>query len=115
MPALRVEVPSLQELRDKVKAAFGVTPCRFQEEDAIAQLQRKEDCITIAPTGAGKTLTFWIPLLFNDNRIKVIIMALNLLGDENVKELERLQITAVNLTAATTMNAYIACPLNTMR
>ena len=65
------------------------------------------DCITIAPTGAGKTLTFWIPLLFNDNGIKVIITTLNLLGDENVKELARLKITAVNLTAATTTNTVL--------
>ncbi|KAF8869798.1 hypothetical protein CPB84DRAFT_1630534, partial [Gymnopilus junonius] len=73
-------------------------PCQFQEEDALVQLRREVDCITVALTGAGKMLTFWIPLLFNDNGIKIIITTLNLLGDKNKNELERLKISAVNLT-----------------
>ncbi|KIJ09268.1 hypothetical protein PAXINDRAFT_164396 [Paxillus involutus ATCC 200175] len=50
------------------------------------------------PTGAGKTLTFWIPLLFNGNGISIIITALNGLGDQNIAELQRLAIPAVNVT-----------------
>jgi superfamily II DNA helicase RecQ len=50
------------------------------------------------PTGSGKTLTFWIPLLFNNNDIIIIVTALNILGDKNVEELEKLDISAVNIT-----------------
>ncbi|KAG0691991.1 P-loop containing nucleoside triphosphate hydrolase protein, partial [Suillus ampliporus] len=63
------------------------------------QLDQK-DVITIAPTGAGKTLTFWIPLLFNNNDIVILITTLNGLGDQNIKELQQLGISAVNVTGA---------------
>jgi superfamily II DNA helicase RecQ len=67
----------------------------FQAQDATAQLERK-DCIMISPSGSGKTLTFWIPLLFNNNGIIIIVTALNILGDKNVEELSKLSINAVN-------------------
>ena len=66
--------------------------------DAIAQLQRKE-VVIISPTGSGKTLTFWLPLLFNDQGIIIVITALNILGAQNVMELAKLGISAVNITA----------------
>lgn len=56
---------------------------------------------TIAPTGFGKTLTSWIPLLFNNDGVIIVVTALKILGDQNVKELERLGISAVNLTGDT--------------
>ncbi|KAF8883921.1 hypothetical protein CPB84DRAFT_1686093, partial [Gymnopilus junonius] len=83
-----------------VKEVFGITPCEFQARDAIAQLDRK-DCITLAHTGSGKTLTFWAPLLFNDNGIIIMVTALNILGDQNAAELAGLCISAVNITAET--------------
>ena len=69
----------------------------FQVQDAIAQLEQK-DCITISPTGSGKTLTFWIPLLFNNDGIIIIVTALNIIGDKNVAELKKLNISASNIT-----------------
>ncbi|KAM6504004.1 P-loop containing nucleoside triphosphate hydrolase protein [Amanita muscaria] len=69
----------------------------FQVRDTIAQLEQK-DCITISLTGSGKTLTFWIPLLFNNDGIIIIVTALNILGDKNVAELEKLNISASNIT-----------------
>ncbi|KAF8233648.1 hypothetical protein L208DRAFT_1265693, partial [Tricholoma matsutake] len=72
-------------------------PCIFQAHAALAQLEQK-DCITISPTGSGKTLMFWIPLLFNNDGIIIIVTALNILGDKNVTELEKLDISAANIT-----------------
>ncbi|TFK20869.1 P-loop containing nucleoside triphosphate hydrolase protein, partial [Coprinopsis marcescibilis] len=54
-------------------------------------------------TGLGKTLTFFAPLLFNNNGIKIIITALNVLGEKNEQELKELGINAINITAATNM------------
>ena len=68
-----------------------------QVNGTIAQLEQR-DCITILPTRCGKTLTFWIPLLFNNDGIIIIITALNILGDKNVAELEKLDINTVNIT-----------------
>ncbi|KIK78822.1 hypothetical protein PAXRUDRAFT_76125, partial [Paxillus rubicundulus Ve08.2h10] len=58
--------------------------------------------ITVAPTGAGKTLTFCIPLLFNGDGISIIITALNGLGDQNITEWKQLGIPAVNVMGEST-------------
>jgi superfamily II DNA helicase RecQ len=97
MAGLKFTVPTLDELRSTVQNNFGVQPCTFQAHSALAQLEQR-DCITISLTGSGKTLTFWIPLLFNDDGIIIIVTALNILGEKNVAELEKLGISAANVT-----------------
>ncbi len=97
MSGPKYRVPSVCELRSEVENFFGVYPCDFQVEDAMAQIQ-KRDCITVAATGSGKTLTFWIPFLFVEEGVFFLITALNILGDQNVAELKRYGIPAVNLT-----------------
>ena len=72
-----------------MKEVFGFRPCLIQAKDVLAQLERK-DVITIAPTGFGKTLTFWMPLLFNNNGNIIIVTALNILGDQNILELQHI-------------------------
>ncbi|KAI9437493.1 P-loop containing nucleoside triphosphate hydrolase protein, partial [Lactarius indigo] len=52
------------------------------------------------PTGSGKTLTFWIPLLFNGDGVSIVITPLNVLGEKNVDELSLVSIPAVNLTTS---------------
>ena len=97
MSSLKFAIPSLTELRTVVQEKFNIQPCIFQAHAALAQLEQK-DCVTISPTGSGKTLTFWIPLLFNNGGIIIIVTALNILGDKNVAELEKLDISATNIT-----------------
>ncbi|KAF9556245.1 hypothetical protein CPC08DRAFT_618589, partial [Agrocybe pediades] len=92
-------IPTISEVRARTEQAFGVTPRLFQIEDTISQLSKK-DTITISPTGSGKTLTFWMPLLFNEGGIKIIITSLNILGDQNVSQLASLGIKGINLTGA---------------
>lgn len=111
MPLSKSSIPSVTQIRDDVKAKFGVNPCLYQVYDAQAQL-RGEDCITIAATGSGKTLTFWIPLLYNDGGNIIIITALNILGDQNVKQLEAVNIKAINMTSDNaTDDAFKVCLL----
>ncbi|KAI9432879.1 P-loop containing nucleoside triphosphate hydrolase protein [Lactarius psammicola] len=82
-----------------VKDCFGFFPCKWQLEAALTQLE-KRDLVTLAPTGSGKTLTFWIPLLFNGDGITIVITPLNILGNKNVVELSAISISAINLTMA---------------
>ncbi|KIK32775.1 hypothetical protein CY34DRAFT_27154 [Suillus luteus UH-Slu-Lm8-n1] len=91
MSALHYMIPDLSLIEDAVEVTFDIAPCKFQLQCVQAQLDQK-DIITIAPTGAGKTLTFWIPLLFNNDSIVIFITALNGLGDQNIKELQQLVI-----------------------
>ncbi|KAF8582219.1 hypothetical protein K439DRAFT_1301937, partial [Ramaria rubella] len=60
--------------------------CDFQLHAALALLQRYS-LILIAPTSAGKTLPFWMPLLFNSGGITVVITSLNILGAQNQRDL----------------------------
>ncbi|KIK76580.1 hypothetical protein PAXRUDRAFT_169447, partial [Paxillus rubicundulus Ve08.2h10] len=79
---------------------FHITPCNWQIHSACAQLERK-DIITVSPTGSRKTMTFWIPMLFNAAGIIIIITPLNILGEKNETEGNLFGIPAVNLTAKT--------------
>ncbi|KAJ3562339.1 hypothetical protein NP233_g9639 [Leucocoprinus birnbaumii] len=95
MPS-KYSLPTEDQIRRDVIARFGVKPCLYQIRDALAQL-RGEDVITIAATGSGKTLTFWIPLLYIEDDFIFLITALNILGDQNVKELQAAGFSAINL------------------
>ena len=53
---------STQDVRDLVQKRFKKRPCYFQIKVSQA-LYTGKDVVACAPTGAGKTLTFWIPIL----------------------------------------------------
>ena len=103
MSGLNYPVPDLDYMDDAVQAVISYRVCTFQLKSSHLQLQKKK--CTFAPTGAGKTLTFWIPLIFNDNGIQILVTPLNILRDKNVQEIaDLLSITAVNVKSATAMN-----------
>ncbi|THU75230.1 hypothetical protein K435DRAFT_612698, partial [Dendrothele bispora CBS 962.96] len=60
-------------------------PCVPQLWSALHQLHGKT-VFTIARTGFGKTLTFWLPLIARSNSIMIIVTPLNILGDKNTNE-----------------------------
>jgi superfamily II DNA helicase RecQ len=66
---------SLEVMYMAVKDHFGFFPCRGQLEAALTKLGQ-HDLVTLAPTGLGKTLTFWIPLLFNAGGIMILVTLL---------------------------------------
>lgn len=88
-------IPTLDEIRDVTKAKFGRYPCLWQAQTAQALLHGKKDLIVKSGTGSGKTLTFWMPLLFSPTGIQVVITPLNLLGGQNEAELRALKVNAI--------------------
>jgi superfamily II DNA helicase RecQ len=94
-----MDLPSLDEMRETIKERFGFYPCTWQLKAASTQLEQN-DLLTLAPTGSGKTLTFWIPLLFNGNEITIVVTPLIVLGEKNVAELKLVSIPAINLTTS---------------
>lgn len=88
------------EIRETVLHAFGVRLCRWQLEAVVYQLQGRH-VVAIAPTGLGKTLPFIVPLLFQRNLLLIIITPLNLLGTQQRRKLESLNIPAIALNAQT--------------
>ena len=58
-----------------------------------------KDVVACAPTGAGKTLSFWIPLLMalkdGLDPMLIVVTPLNLLGKQNVDSLAKMNLPAV--------------------
>jgi superfamily II DNA/RNA helicase len=82
---------SVQQIRDLVQSVFRKRPCWYQVKAALALYSGKDlDVIGCAPTGAGKTLSFWIPLLMalDEGRdvMTIVVTPLNLLGKQNHEE-----------------------------
>ncbi|KAF9495708.1 P-loop containing nucleoside triphosphate hydrolase protein [Pleurotus eryngii] len=94
-------IESVRELADR---KFGKRACLFQIEVALA-LYAKKDIVACAPTGAGKTLSFWLPLLMAQEeglkRITIVVTPLNLLGKQNAEELGKAGICAVAISRET--------------
>ena len=61
-----------EEVQRQVEEAFGVCPCLWQI-CAICAVLAGNDVITIAPTGLGKSLTYWMPILYIKHGIIVAV------------------------------------------
>jgi superfamily II DNA/RNA helicase len=74
MPTLpKTSTPSFAEIQKKTYEILGYRPCLWQIRVVEAILKHDKDIITIAATGSGKTLTFWMPLLFKKDGIQIVI------------------------------------------
>ncbi|KAG2065823.1 hypothetical protein BDR04DRAFT_960779, partial [Suillus decipiens] len=76
-------------------------PCLWQVKTALALLKGNKDILCIAGMGMGKTLGFWIPLLFWINSIQLVVTLLNLLGKQNTMSLAKAGIHAIAINAET--------------
>ncbi|KAF7309131.1 ATP-dependent DNA helicase RecQ [Mycena kentingensis (nom. inval.)] len=104
MSSVAVRVPTRAEVIAAAHEHNLGIPCTFQIDSVCAQLGKKH-VFTTAPTGSGKTLTFWLTLLFHDG---IQLMCVNILGEKNATELlQKLGIPAVNLVADAQLTAKI--------
>jgi superfamily II DNA helicase RecQ len=74
-------------------------------------LKGDKDIASIARTGMGKTLTFWMPLLFRPpGSVQIIVTPLNILGKQNVSALAKAGFKAVFISAdtATAENFHVS-------
>jgi ATP-dependent DNA helicase RecQ len=89
---------TIKRIRDITQVKFGKRPCWYQVQTALAIYEGK-DVIGCAPTGAGKTLSFWIPLLMaqedGQEKTSFVVTPLNLLGEQNVKILKEAGLPAI--------------------
>ena len=96
------QLHSLSDIRSFTQSTFHLYPCLWQAKTVEAILKRDRDVIVIAGTGMGKTLTFWMPLLFFPaGYIQVVVTPLNLLGKQNVEMLEGAGMKAIFIGAET--------------
>ena len=92
---------SVKELRTLCEKTWGSSPCLWQIRIAFMVLKGETDVICVARTGAGKSLTFYLPLLVRNDGIVIIVVPLNALASEMVATLTAMGINAIALTAAT--------------
>lgn len=83
----------------------------------VDAMLRGNDILCIARTGMGKTLTFWMPLLFRPDGVQIVVTPLNRLGKQNVAVLEKAHILAISINAATATpaNFHVSTPLVSRR
>ncbi|KAL4260460.1 hypothetical protein AB1N83_009629 [Pleurotus pulmonarius] len=82
-------LPEPSVIRDRAVAVFNRYPCLWQVKVTHAILRRDKDIVSIAGTGMGKTLTFWLPLLFRPTGMQIVVTPLNILGKQNIEVLEK--------------------------
>ncbi|KAI0635614.1 P-loop containing nucleoside triphosphate hydrolase protein [Trametes polyzona] len=95
------DLPDIPEIRRRTEERFGRRPCLWQCETALAILQGNRDIVCISSTGSGKTLTFWMPLLFRPQGVQVVITPLNILGVQNKNQLHAVGIPAIVISGET--------------
>ena len=92
-----------EEVQRDIEKVFGYKPCLWQIR-VVRAILNGGDVITIAPTGSGKSLTYWMPLLYIKYGITVVVTPLKLLGTQFVKMLGYHGISAVSITVANATN-----------
>ncbi|KAF9011587.1 P-loop containing nucleoside triphosphate hydrolase protein [Hymenopellis radicata] len=89
------------EAQDRVKAVFGICPCLWQIKVVRAILSGK-DVVTIAPTGSGKSLTYWMSLIFVKKGIIIMVAPLKQLASQFEKYLIPKGFPAIAVTKKNT-------------
>lgn len=84
------------EVRAEMERVLKKRPCEFQYKLYRAQESGK-NIISIARTGSGKTLTYFMPLVTSQDGIVIIVTALNVLGDQFEREANAAGFTAKSI------------------
>ena len=86
----------MENIQAILKQYWGYTQFRPQQEEVIKAVLEGKDVLTLLPTGAGKSLCFQVPTIYQKG-ICVIISPLIALMQDQVKDLKSKNLTAVNL------------------
>lgn len=92
---------TVRQVRSLCEATLRSSPCLWQIRTAFAVLKGEKDVICVARTGAGKSLTFYLPLLVRMEGIIIVVVPLNALASEMASRLTAFGLAAIAITAAT--------------
>ncbi|KAF8990372.1 hypothetical protein BDQ17DRAFT_1181469, partial [Cyathus striatus] len=92
---------SFDDIHLHAQEKLDISPCWTQIKITVA-LYSEKNVIACLATGAGKILTFWIPLLIAAenklDKMSFVVTPLNLLRKQNVSILEKVGIEGVSVT-----------------
>jgi len=92
-----------EQVQRGVEERTVTQPCIWQIK-VVHKVLEGNHAITIAATGSGKTLTYWMVLLYVKHSIVLLIIPLKLLGTQFVNVLTRNHLKAVSMMAANATN-----------
>jgi hypothetical protein len=84
------------QVQREVEDRTGIRPCIWQIE-VVRKVLEGVDVITIAATGSGKSLCYWMVLLYVRYGIVFLVTPLKLLRKQFVETLERNELRAVSI------------------
>ena len=70
-----------------------------------------KDILCMVGTRMGKTLGFWMPLLFRPSSIQIVVTPLNMLSRQNAASLAKAGIRAIAINSETATPANFAVSL----
>lgn len=98
------KLPTIADIRALATQRLGFPPCFWQLQLSQILLQRKQTVvISTAATGSGKSVTFWLPLLYEPGRITFIVVPLKQLGQQLANVAASYGLASVNVTRETLM------------
>jgi ATP-dependent DNA helicase RecQ len=89
-----------------LKKYWGFAEFRPLQEEIISSILKQKDVITLLPTGGGKSICFQIPALAKEGICLVISPLIALMKDQ-VENLERKGIKAINIPSGAKQNEVI--------
>lgn len=95
------KLPTIAEIQALSEEKLGAKACIWQAEVCQALLGGQPIVLSTAATGAGKTMTFWLPMLYEESGISVIVVPLKDLGDQLASQASSLGMTSVSIKRET--------------
>jgi hypothetical protein len=92
-----------KEVQKLVEERIGIWLYLWQIK-VVWMILEQWDVIEITATSSGKSLPYWMPLLFIKHGIIVLVTPLKLLREQFVKVLEKNELKAVSMTASNSNN-----------
>ncbi|KAF8577427.1 hypothetical protein K439DRAFT_1364741 [Ramaria rubella] len=80
-------VPSHTQLSQDTQWLFNITPCIGQMHAAEAQTAQESDVVFTSGTGSGKTLIFWMLMIYEEESITIFMTPLNILRQQTAQVL----------------------------